>query len=236
MHKYSSVLSAYGIALANIGIDVTEPSVEYLTMDSLPRVLARRDLLKEKASKSLLSQGVKADRVYHTSYLNLRYEGTDTSLMIKEPEDGDFVKAFTDRHRREFSFVSDDKKLIIDDIRVTGTGQGEDVAPVAWSANLEHVRKNPIIAPQAVQSAQIYFEEASGYVDSPLYNLSDLPVGTVVHGPAIILDATQTIVVFPANEATILNDLVHIDVGLGPRKQLDTGIVDPIILSIFGNR
>ena len=52
----------------------------------------------------------------------------------------------------------------------------------------------------------------------------------------ILLDSTQTVVLHPTNTATILTDHVQIDVGLGARKKVDLSVVDPIILSIFGNR
>lgn len=70
-------------------------------------------------------------------------------------------------------------------------------------------------------------------VETPIYRLESLAPGTVVKGPAIILDKTQTLIIHPANVATILVDHVYIDVGLGPRKKLSTTVVDPIQLSIF---
>jgi len=114
VHRYSSVLSAYGIALAELGTDHTEPSVEFLSADTIKRIEGRRDELKQTAKKNLLRQGVKERDIEYTTFLNLRYEGTDTSLMIREPEDGDYEAAFTQRHLREFSFASNDKRLIVD--------------------------------------------------------------------------------------------------------------------------
>lgn len=114
VHKYSSVLSAYGIALAELGTDLTEPSVEVFSANTLKRIEGRRDELKRTAEKNLLKQGVREKDIEYTSFLNLRYEGTDTSLMIREPEDGDYEAAFTQRHLREFSFASKDKRLIVD--------------------------------------------------------------------------------------------------------------------------
>ncbi|KAK4688184.1 5-oxoprolinase (ATP-hydrolyzing), partial [Tremellales sp. Uapishka_1] len=235
VHKYSSVLSAYGIALAKIGTDLSEPCVEKLNVDTLPAILERAESLKKKATERLLAQGVAQNNITHEVFLNLRYQGTDTSLMIRQPEDGDFEAAFEDRHKREFSFISKDKHLFIDDIRVTGTGQGEKVDPVAWSTELASLRKSPITA-TSDRETQVYFEEANGFATSKIYTLGDLSPGDVVQGPAIILDETQTIVIFPANEATILKDLIYIDVGLGARTQLTVGVVEPIALSIFGNR
>ncbi|WWC67417.1 uncharacterized protein I206_101325 [Kwoniella pini CBS 10737] len=236
VHKYSSVLSAYGIALAEIGTDMTEPSVEILTTDALPRLAARAEAMRQKATNNLLEQGVKEDKISHTLFYNLRYEGTDTSLMIKHPEDGDFEAAFTARHKREFSFVSKEKRLIVDDIRVTAVGRGEQVESVSWSAELASLRLSPRSPPASPQTTKVYFEELGCFVDADLYDLTQLSPGMVIKGPAIILDDTQTIVVFPCNEATILKDLVYIDIGLGPKSELDTTSVDPIVLSIFGNR
>ena len=122
------------------------------------------------------------------------------------------------------------------DIRVTGTGKGEQTSSRSWYKEYNAFRSARIAPPLAAKTTQIYFDETSSFVESPLYTLEDLHPGTVIHGPAIILDATQTIVVFPSNEATILSEHVFIDVGLGPKKALDTGVVDPIALSIFGNR
>ena len=122
------------------------------------------------------------------------------------------------------------------DIRVTGTGKGEQTTTQSWYKEYKALRLARLAPPTAAKTTDIYFEESSSFVESPLYTLQDLRPGTVIHGPAIILDATQTIVVFPSNEATVLSEHVFIDVGLGPKKALDTGVVDPIALSIFGNR
>lgn len=110
------------------------------------------------------------------------------------------------------------------------------MASRSWYKEYTALRNAQLPPQQNVQSTRIYFEETSSFVDAPLYNLQELQPGTIIHGPAIILDATQTIVVFPSNEATVLSEHILIDVGLGPKKALDTGVVDPIALSIFGNR
>lgn len=79
-------------------------------------------------------------------------------------------------------------------------------------------------------------DSPSPQIDTPIYRLESLTPGTVVAGPAIILDKTQTLIIHPANVATVLIDHVYIDVGLGPRKKLSTTVVDPIQLSIFVRR
>ena len=34
------------------------------------------------------------DDIQHSCFLNLRYEGTDTSIMVERPLDGDYAEMF----------------------------------------------------------------------------------------------------------------------------------------------
>lgn len=66
-----------------------------------------------------------------------------------------------------------------------------------------------------------------------------LTPGTIVAGPAIIIDNTQTIVVVPGSQARILSSHVVIDlVDEKPQQSQEEQelVVDPIKLSIFGHR
>ncbi|KAI5479281.1 5-oxoprolinase (ATP-hydrolyzing) [Pseudohyphozyma bogoriensis] len=238
VHKYSSVLSAYGMALADVAVDDTEPCSEIYSSESLAALQPRLAALRAKSTASLVAQGIPESIVQTETFLNMRYQGSDTALMILEDAKGEFLEGFRESHRREFSFILD-KPIIIDDIRVRATGSGAKlggVAPRSYVKDLAALPRVKVAADQAFSSNEVYFEETEGKVATPIYRLSELVPGTVVKGPAIILDATQTLVIHPANVATILVDHVFIDVGLGPRKQLGTDVVDPIALSIFGNR
>lgn len=238
VHKYSSVLSAYGMALADVAVDLSEPSSETFNDGALERILPKVNALKVKALSQLEYQGVLEDNIYYEVYLNLRYLGSDTSMMIMEPKDGDFARQFKDEHRREFSFNLD-KPLIVDDIRVRGVGKSPELQG-AGSANfakdLQTLSRKPVQSDQAFAVQKMYFPEIKGWVDAPVYRLGDLEPGTEVQGPSLVLDNTQTLVVHPTNTAIILNDHVYIDVGLGPKKQIDTKTIDPILLSVFGSR
>ncbi|KAK8869467.1 hypothetical protein IAR55_000031 [Kwoniella newhampshirensis] len=238
VHKYSSVLSAYGMALADVAVDVSEPCQVEFNENNLPSILDRFETIKAKAHSQLVSQGGHEKDIAYDCYLNMKYRGSDTKLMILRPKDGDFAKAFIDQHRREFAFVLN-APIEVEDIRVRGIGQGEDAEKHAKSTYVEELNKLtdlPVPKDAHFATNQIYFEEAGRFDTVPLYKLEALTPGTVVQGPAVILDATQTILLHPQNTARILKDHVYIDVGLGPRKQLSTEVVDPIQLSIFGHR
>lgn len=124
IHKYSSILSAYGMALAEVVQEAQEPSSEFLSEDSLPRVHSRFAELKEQARSKLLEQNISEDDMVYEPFLNLRYQGTDTNFMIVEPEDGDWRAAMEREYLRELSFVfPKTRPLVIDDIRVRGVGK-----------------------------------------------------------------------------------------------------------------
>ena len=58
--------------------------------------------------------------------LNMRFEGTDTALMVlpegdeKAGEEGeDFLKAFRRTYKNEFGFLLEGKTIVVDDIKVS---------------------------------------------------------------------------------------------------------------------
>jgi 5-oxoprolinase (ATP-hydrolysing) len=97
-----------------------EPSSENWSEESKPRILKRLDTLTEEVKSSLEKQGFKGDRVRVERLLNMRFDGTDTALMVLEPEDGshDFEKTFKRAYKQEFGFLLETKNIIIDDIKV----------------------------------------------------------------------------------------------------------------------
>ncbi|KAJ0334997.1 hypothetical protein COL922a_009924 [Colletotrichum nupharicola] len=241
IHKYSSILSAYGMALAEVVQEAQEPSSEMLSDESLPRLNERIDYLKTKATDGLLSQGIKDVSTQHEPYLNLRYNGTDTNFMILQPEDGDWLSALEREHLRELSFTFPrSRKVHVDDIRVRGVGKAEESS----TDNDRLVEERKSLSFSAVTKGEdtttnAYFTEG-GLQATNVFRLNTLQPGAIVAGPAIIIDSTQTIVVVPGSQAKILTSHIVIDVvdKVNKNKPADDGelVVDPVKLSIFGHR
>ena len=196
------------MALADVAVDVSEPFVQEYSAEALPVIDERFRGLKARALERLLSQGVSEDSVVYDLYLNLQYQGSDTTLMILRPEDGDYVRAFVEEHKREFAF-SLDAPIAVAAIRVRATSKtvSEDLSE--QSPYVEELRQYEtstglVREPKAFAQTSTYFEEIGHFVDIPLYRLSDLAPGMKVHGPGIILDSTQTVVLHPQNLARIL--------------------------------
>ncbi|GAC92898.1 hypothetical protein PHSY_000457 [Pseudozyma hubeiensis SY62] len=223
VHKYSSILSAYGMALADRVFEEQEPCSETWEGEgsgSQKRISKRVDELRSKVSKELEAQGFKGDRIQLQTLLNLRYEGTDTALMTLQPENGgwDFERVFIDKYKQEFGFVLEDKNIIVDDIRVKGIGKSFDslgqtvleeyrqLFTDKKAANTDAAHK---VDPLAVR--KVYFDQ-EGRLDTPIIKLDRLEKGTTINGPAILVDQTQTILLEPQCRAHLTSQAVLIDI------------------------
>jgi 5-oxoprolinase (ATP-hydrolysing) len=225
IHRFSGILSAYGIGLADVVAERQQPAAEVFRNQRDAMLRDQLDALENEAHEELRAQGFSADQIRTTRYLNMRYQGTDTAMMIPEPQDGDFSAAFKTTYRREFGFDLKARDILVDDLRVRARGEASGL------------RKIPVAEAdgpaQPIDRKPCYFE--TGWQETAVYRMADLNAGHAIHGPAIIIQDTATIVVEPDCRATVspYGD-VEIQVGRGGSDKLSTR-VDPIQLSIFSN-
>ena len=264
IHRFSGILSAYGMGLADIVVEKQEPSAlvlpENKENDVFKNLLKNLEKLSSDAKTELLAQGYKAEQIEIKCYLNLRYQGTDTALMISEPDKvsnydtgntncelgisessselqkntakfPDYVSAFRQTYLREFGFDLTGREIIVDDLRVRA---------VAKSPGLQ---KYPLVekdgTPGAVEQTKCYFmSESSGcgaWQETPIYLLENLGAGQQLRGPVIVMQNTSTILVEPGcfAEVTEYGDVV-LSVETRTFREIGTQ-TDPVQVSIFGN-
>ncbi|CRK43524.1 hypothetical protein BN1723_005700 [Verticillium longisporum] len=252
VHRYSSVLSAYGMALADVVDERQEPESKVWaypgkTVDELK---SKMEKLKDRSRKALEDQGFEGDDIVFEEYLNIRYRGTESALMIVKPSaeeaardfEGrawDFGSAFVKQHRYEFGFTLDDRDMIVDDVRVRGIGKSSRHHEKSVDQQLKTLTRQDVDDTKVHDRQQVYYE--GGRQQTPVYKLGNLNTGHVLQGPAMLADGTQTIVVTPGATAYILDTHVVIDLDKGaskdgPHQEKGDREVDPIMLSIFGHR
>ena len=253
IHRFAGVLSAYGMGLANIVEERQEPAALVYDADTKSTLSARLNSLNTVATNALLQQGYPQSLIESKRFLNLRYQGTDTALMIPEPESltynakltncglgfansspelqssagsfPDYGQAFREIYRREFGFELVNRDILVDDVRVRVT------------ANSPSLQKFPIAnksgTPQPDSQTRCYFE--SGWHNTPIFLLDQLGAGQRLDGPAILMQDTSTILIEPGcfAEITEFGDVV---ITVETKTQLEIGTQsDPIQLSIFSN-
>lgn len=199
IHKYSSILSAYGMALADRVFEKQEPSSQRWGSDRcIEQIESRAKSLESDVRSELQRQGFTDDQLQIEPMLNMRYDGTDTALMTLKPKDGweAVEKSFVSTYKTEFGFTLD-KPIVIDDVRVKGIGKSYQ--SLGESVHAEHARilkeSGGFKEAPALKDANkksVYFE-GKGRVDTPILPLDKLSAGEKVVGPAILIDGTQTI-------------------------------------------
>jgi len=236
------------MALADVVDETQEP--ESKTWNDEPKVrqeLAHRlEELKKRSTKRLQDQGFNNEAIVFEEYLNMRYRGTESALMILKPskEDADeafdsdewaFGKAFIKQHEQEFGFTLPDRDIIVDDVRVRGIGKTFETFEKTVDQQLQESKPKDVVG-QAYRTSEVYFE--GGRRETPIYKLGDLQIHDRVKGPAILADETQTIVVTPVASALITKTHVVINIGDSDASahQVKTDTVDPILLSVFSHR
>ncbi|KAL9944999.1 hypothetical protein D7B24_000370 [Verticillium nonalfalfae] len=253
IHKYSSILSAYGLSLADLVHEVQRPAAVDFGAASFPVIEQTLADMSSEATAHLAGQDIDAGRIRLEVYLNMRYEGSNSAFMIMQhagEATANFGKSFEEKHSREFGFVFPEKRILIDDYRVRAVGStSEHKEKSPYRQLLDVAGKTKVEAPAAAGTKKVCFEAAAGGVDTNLYLLGTLEAGVRIPGPALILDQTQTILVRPKTTAVILDSIVVIELetssvsNTGPpssdapqQTQQVERTVNPIQLSIFGHR
>ena len=225
IHRFAGILSAYGMGLADMAAEKQQPAAAVLCRDTLPNLLEALDCLQRETEQELADQGITAENMHSLRYLNLRYQGTNTSMMITEPADGNFQRAFSKTYQQEYGFQLQDRAVLVDDLRVRSIGKAAQLLPCPLpAADSPAVPKN---------SVSCYFAE--GWKQTPLYELNDLLAGHTLDGPALLIQETNTIVVEPGCTA-VITEYGDVKIQVTSRKKtVRPTSVDPVQLSIFSN-
>ena len=225
IHRFAGILSAYGMGLADIVSERQEPSASVFNHENSEILLQRLKEMEDQEIETLLTRGHNPDTIVARSFLNLRYQGTDTALMIPKPEDRDFGYAFQNTYRREFGFELKDREILVDDLRVR---------VMAKSSALQQFPITVLEGPPKPDSVTCcFFEE--GWLETPVYLIEKLGAGHVLDGPSMLIQQTSTIIIEPQCSARITEfGDVRIQVGSAAKKKIGTEL-DPVQLSIFSN-
>ncbi|CAK8577994.1 unnamed protein product [Lathyrus sativus] len=233
IHKFCGILSAYGMGLANVVEEAQEPYAAVYGTESTAEASQREAVLLRQIKQKLQSQGFKEESISTETYLNLRYEGTDTAIMVKRQiaEDGipiDYATEFVRLFQQEYGFKLENRNIVICDVRVRGIGVTNILRPQA----IEPASGSPIVEGYY----KVYF--GNGWQETPLYKLEKLGYGHKMSGPAIVMNGNSTVIVEPNCRAIITkygNIKIEIDSPLSSIKISDK-VADVVQLSIFNHR
>ena len=257
VHRYSGILSAYGLALADAVEEAQEPTAQVLMQQQedlpdnpkppLEELTAhgkeRLQHLEDRARHALIKQGYMAESIQVQRFVNLRYQGTDTSIMIAESADSSFAQEFEAVYQREFGFTLEGREIWIDDYRVRAMVPG----PPAALRSSDRSEPPPLVPDDTTRA---YFE--TGWHDQvPVYKMEQLHPGHVIDGPSIIVQPIST-VVLELNCQAVVNANGDLEITVekshtGSNAKQESSVEtehtapvltgpDPVQLSIFAHR
>lgn len=203
-------------------------------MADIDHIRERINALRISVRDELVAQGATEDSIHYTDSLNMRYFGTDTNLAISRPAGDDFGASFVQDHKREFAFNLS-RQIVVDSVHCRGVASAGTVN-ASPTKELETVKLAKDV--QATEKTQPIYVQGR-WQDAKIYRLDDMPKRVTVHGPALILDKTQTIFVEPKFNAYILSSHVILEKANAEdttKPVVESTAFSPIELSVFAHR
>jgi 5-oxoprolinase (ATP-hydrolysing) len=243
IHPLSSLLSAYGMGLADIR-SVRQQAIEE------PFAKKAHATLEKVASRlagtvigEVAAQGVEAKKITLHIRAHIRYAGTDTSLIVgagrftpggnKKRGRGvaslaKMKSAFERAHKAQFGFIDRSKDLVIEAVSVEAVGGG-----ARFKEKLHKTRRRKLPAPVR----RTRFFSGGKWQPAKVYLRAGLLSGDRIKGPAIIVEPHQTVVVENGWQAalTVRDHLVLRRVQKLARARAIGTHADPVMLEVFNN-
>ena len=228
IHPLSSLLSAYGMGLADIRAQRAQGVDEPLDAGALARVGLIADALADAAVAEVEGQGVAREAIKVNRRAQLRYAGSDTTIEVALARPAAMRRAFERAHKSRFGFVDRTKAIAIEAVSAEAVGGAGRLA--------ERTRRAEPGVPFAPARATRFFSHGA-WRDANVYLREMLPVGAGVNGPALIIEPHQTIVVEQGWRASITakNHVLMTRVESLPRREAIGARADPVMLEIFNH-
>jgi 5-oxoprolinase (ATP-hydrolysing) len=231
IHPLAGVLSAYGMGLAEVTA-LREFAVEARLDEALMAELAAEfDSASDAARRELLDQGLDAAQIRIRQQLQIKYAGTDTTLLIDRDDPETVAANFAQRHRQQFGFVMPGRDLTVEAGLVEAVGRSAQASPDTDSQRF--TASTPARPAETVAT----FMAGQAHPDTPVYRREQLARGQTIEGPALISEANATTVIEPGwqGRVTDLGDLLLQRQGGQERASIAADRVDPVQLEVFGN-
>ena len=195
------VLCAYGDATTQIQ---DEASRSYLAMAqdiTTDKFLDDLKDLREKASQSLIKDGVSDSNLEVTYQADVRYAGQAFQITVEFDEKEYKTKgiqlitdAFDDEHYQLFTFKLSDGHEILMIRAIVKVAQAE----IKSSANIS---SDSSLEEAVIQESRFYHE--AQWHDAKIYDRNKLHSKHLIPGPAIVSEMDSTTVILPEHEAVV---------------------------------
>ncbi|HEX3709809.1 MAG TPA: hydantoinase/oxoprolinase family protein, partial [Pseudolabrys sp.] len=228
IHPFSSLLSAYGMGLADIRATRQQAIELPLGPKALNAIKSIGARLGRETKAEVAGQSVPAAKIKIFARAHIRYAGTDTALVVKAGTLAAMKRAFETAHKARFGFIDRTKQLVVEAVSLEAVGGGAKFSERAAKRTRGKV-------PQPAKRTRFF--SGGEWHKANVYTRDQLKIGARVNGAAIIIEPHQTIVIEPGWQAELTpkNHLV-----LTRAKKLKRSFAigthaDPVMLEVFNN-
>lgn len=188
--RLAGVLCAFGMCNTDVRHDYQRPWLKALDAPGVEGDLTEEtSILKAAATRVLNREGFSGDTIAFKPSLDLRYVGQQWTARI---DSDTFVPAtirslFEKEYERLYGYIQPHGEIEVVNLRLTALGLMPKInLPKTDASNSEA---------EPVEIRSVWIDEAKGTVRTPIYNGAKLRPGQKLVGPAIIDEATTTILV-----------------------------------------
>ena len=203
--RQAGAFCAIGMQHADVRRDFVLVTMSVLDDKAASAIREGYKHLEEQAHLALASEGFIEGETTFEYGLDLHYEGQqwDVNLILpRTAKPKEIRAAFEVEYDRQFGHTNPEGHINISKIRVVGVGRLPPLAEPVYSFVEDTV--------VPVEKRSVYSETLESFVDTPIYLGAELSYGQSLKGPAIIEEATTTILVSPGDLVTVdrLNNFV----------------------------
>tara|TARA_Y100000768_G_scaffold90692_1_gene65348 strand:+ start:15717 stop:19325 length:3609 start_codon:yes stop_codon:yes gene_type:complete len=226
VHPHAGVLSAVGIGLADVRQIRDETVEQTLDHDNLQQLDPRWRELELKGTEYLQNQGIEGTAQELRRRLSLRYQGSDTALLVPASTIDEVRTAFETHHTARFGFISPQTPIIIESLQLEAVGLAEPLS--VNETNSQH--GDPLLG---------IFPTTMGdkTIDTPFLDRQNMSPDTPITGPAVLVEPNATTVIEPNWQGHVNADGDLFIERIAPQNQrpaVGTN-VNPVQLEIFNN-
>ncbi|MEA1843473.1 hydantoinase/oxoprolinase family protein [Agrobacterium tumefaciens] len=191
----AGVSSAIGLLIAPVAVDLSAShpmATEAWDIDAMNRLL---DDLSAQGAEVVSAAGVAKETISNRYTVDMRHVGQGHEITVVLPDRSLPKEAFLEELRSSFF------KLYRE---LFGRTVAAPLEVITWrlraSGEKDQVTRphETVVAEAKKGSRAVYFQEASGYVETSVYDHYKLPIGHEVKGPAIVEQRESTAVVGPS--------------------------------------
>jgi N-methylhydantoinase A len=188
------ILSALGMLMADVIKDYSLTIMKQQETATVKQLSERFEKIECKGKEDLRDEGIPHAGIMFERYLDMRYHGQSYEIMV--PFDMNYVEGFHALHEKTYGYRNPDKAVEIVNIRLRARGRPEK----------PRLQKQKIIGEAPVSEAflgekPVVFDHRR--IHTKIMARDKLNSGNRIHGPAILVEYSSTIVIPPFAHAFV---------------------------------